>query len=186
MSVVTNVKSLSIEEYLDGEERCEVRHEYINGVIYAMVGASIGHNLLSGTLFSMLHQHLRATPCLVFQSDMKVRLDQVFYYPDIVVSCDEPNFDKHYLTNPILIVEVLSPSTEAKDRLEKRVAYSRLPSVQEYILISQEKLHIEVFRRNSDEWLLETYSHGDTVNMASVAFSTPIERIYQDLIGHTI
>jgi len=179
MSVVTKLERITVDEYLDGEERGDVRHEYVDGVIYAMVGASVRHNLITGGLFSLLHRNLQGSPCHVFQSDMKIRVDQVFYYPDIVVTCGELDPAARYLSEPVLIAEVLSPSTEAKDRLEKMVSYQSLPSLKEYLLVAQDQVHVEVVRRVDGGWQIEICSYGDRLNLESVALDVPVEAIYE-------
>jgi Uma2 family endonuclease len=161
MSVVTKQTPLSIEDYLNGELASDVRHEYVSGAIYAMVGASTRHNLLCVSLTTALQNHLGNSDCHTFQSDMKVRVNDIFYYPDIVVVCDKVDLASYYQTNPILIIEVLSETTEAKDRLEKRVVYQRMPSLKEYVLVSQDKVNIEIYRRNNNEWELEIFNQYD-------------------------
>ena len=183
MSVVSKLERITVDEYLDGEERGDVRHEYVDGVIYAMVGASVRHNLITGGLFSLLYRQLRGSSCYVFQSDMKVRVDQAFYYPDIVVTCGDLDPGARYLSDPVLIAEVLSPSTEAKDRLEKMVSYQSLPSLKEYLLVAQDKVLVEILRRIDTGWQIETCSYGDRLNLESVGVDAPVEAIYEDVMG---
>jgi len=186
MSVVNKLERITVDEYLDGEERGDVRHEYVDGVIYAMVGASVRHNMITGALFSLLHRNLRGSPCHVFQSDMKVRVGQVFYYPDIVMTCSELDLEARYLSTPILIAEVLSPSTEARDRLEKMVSYQSLPSLKEYLLVAQDKVHVEVMRRVDMGWRIEICSYGDRLNLESAELDVPVETIYEDVMGQIL
>ncbi len=138
MSVVEKLRFLDVEEYLRNELRAEVRHELVRGAVYAMVGSSNAHNLIAGSLYARLRQQLKGSSCGVYMSDMKVRVADDFFYPDVVVSCQpqEPAF--YYVTEPTLIIEVLSPSTEARDRLDKPVAYQGLKSLQEYALVAQD------------------------------------------------
>ena len=123
MSTLRKLEVLSVEDYLEGEKGADCRHEYVRGAVRAMVGASVKHNLLTGSLAAAFRAHLRGTPCHVFQSDMKVRIGEVFYYPDLMITCGRLALSAYFQTAPTLIVEVLSQSTEAQDRLEKRVAY---------------------------------------------------------------
>ena len=183
MSTVQRLEPITITEYLDGEEASDIRHEYVGGVTYAMVGASVRHNLITGAIFAAIRNHLRGSACQVFQSDMKVQLDQVFYYPDVVVSCEENEQDARFLDGPKLVVEVLSPSTEAKDRLEKLVAYRSINTVDEYVLVSQNKIQIEIYRRIDNDWQLETCTDGDVVELASISLVIPIRTIYEDVLG---
>jgi len=123
MASVRNIEWLGVEDYLVGEQAAEVRHEYVAGAVYAMVGSTARHNLLALGLAARLHAHLSGSPCKTFISDMKVRSADAFYYPDVVVTCQPVAPDAVYLTEPTMIVEVLSESTDARDRLEKWTAY---------------------------------------------------------------
>ena len=131
---------ISITDYLEGELISEVKHEYINGDVYAMAGSKRAHNIVAGNVFASLHSFLRDTPCRVFPSDMKVGIqtatEDFFYYPDLHASCEKTDND-HFNTEPKLIIEVLSDSTERKDRAEKFYNYRKLASLQEYVLIAQ-------------------------------------------------
>ena len=127
MGIVKKVERISIDDYLRLEERGEQRHEYVNGMIYAMVGGTARHNVIATAISSALREHLRGTPCTVFMSDMKVQVGDVFYYPDVMAVCEPVDPDSLFQTRPVLLVEVLSGSTESKDRLEKLVAYQSIP-----------------------------------------------------------
>ena len=179
MSKLEKLDYISIDEYLSGEKTAEVRHEYIDGAVYAMVGASTAHNLLAGTLSALFRKHLAdsGVSCHVFQSDMKVKVEKGFYYPDIMIACDDINLESYYLSSPKLIVEVLSKSTEAKDRLEKRVAYQRIANLQEYVLISQSEFKLEIIRRTESSWIQETYNKNEIVNFKSIGLDVDIGTI---------
>jgi Uma2 family endonuclease len=181
MSVVQRNVQISVEEYLEGEKSAQVKHEYVRGRIYAMVGTSRIHNRLSLALASGLRNHLIHGECEVFISDMKVRIGDIFYYPDVVVTCSKTDTDPYFCTEPILIVEVLSPGTEALDRLDKRLAYQSLSSLKEYILVSQDKPQIQAYRRAGANWDLETYGEGDVINFASVDLEFAIGELYRDV-----
>lgn len=183
MSTKVKINLLSEEEYLQGELHSEVRHEYIQGYVYAMVGASKRHNLIAINLLTSLRSHLKSSPCKVYFSDVKVKISDVFYYPDLFVSCSENKLSAYYETDPIIVVKVLSPSTEAKDRFEKRLVYKRLESLQEYVLVEQDKTQIDVYRRESDGWMVEHYAIGDHISFESIGYRTPIENIYSDVIN---
>jgi Uma2 family endonuclease len=180
VSVVQKRVSIAPEEYLAGEQHSEVKHEYVAGHLYAMVGASEPHNQVALNLATALKAHLRGGPCRVFISDMKVRVDDIFYYPDVFVSCDRADDHLYYKTRPVLVVEVVSPSTEPRDTLEKRVAYQSLASVQEYVLAAQDRIEVKVYRRAADGWDLEVATPGDRVRLASVGLELPVEQIYED------
>lgn len=184
MSVKIRVHPLNAEEYLEGELHSEVKHELVGGQAYAMVGASNIHNLIAGAVFAALRQHLKGSPCRTFMSDMKVRQGDNFYYPDLVVTCQPATGIYYYVTDPVLIAEVLSPTTERQDRLEKRLAYQHLPTLREYVLIAQDKIQAEVHRRIEDGWEIERYSEGDKLRFDSVDLTLPLSEIYQDAM-HT-
>jgi Uma2 family endonuclease len=148
------------------------------------VGASGLHNLLALSFATGLRQHLRGSTCRVFMSDMKVRVRDAFYYPDLVVVCGPIDAGAYYQTAPTLIVEILSESTEARDRLEKRLAYQSLESLEEYVLVAQDRMRIEVYRRVEDGWQIETYSHGDRVRFTSVGYEAAIEQLYEDVMNY--
>lgn len=181
MSIVEKIAYLSVEQYLKGELTSDIRHEYLNGDTFAMVGASVLHNLLASGLNNVLTQHLSNTTCRVFQSDMKVQADNAFYYPDIVISCDEIDPKSYFLTNPVLIVEILSESTKARDCFEKRFAYQSLHGLQEYVLVAQNKFRIEIYRRVEQGWELETYLDDDVVELKSINYKNKIEVIYANV-----
>ncbi len=185
MGLVQRISCTSVDDYLEGEKAANVRHEYVAGAVYAMAGANVLHNLLTLSLATAFRAHLRASPCHVFVSDMKVRVDDAFYYPDLVVVCGPVDPRAYYQTAPKLIVEVLSDSTEARDRLEKRLAYQKIESLEEYVLASADRMKIEVFRREEAGWQIETFADGDLVRFASVGLELPIEQIYEDLLRTT-
>ena len=183
MSIVIKVERISVDDYLRSEERGEERHEYVNGVIYAMVGGTARHNMINGTISSLLRAHLRGSPCTVFMSDMKVRAGDVFYYPDVMVVCEKVDPDSLYQTDPVLLIEILSKSTESKDRLEKLVAYQSMPSVKEYVLVSQDKVSIDIYRRYDDGWQMESLSYGDRIKLESIHYEDDAEAFYEDVLA---
>jgi len=176
---------ISVDDYIQGEQVSEVRHEYIGGQVYAMSGGSEAHNVLSGNLYSAIRQHFRGKPCKIFMADMKLRLniaeDDIFYYPDLLVTCDPSDNEKYFKSQPVVLVEVLSPSTERVDRREKFLSYQRLPSLLEYILVDQEKMAVTLFRRNN-EWKPEHLSEGDTLTLPSIDFALSLAEIYEDVL----
>lgn len=186
MGTATQPDYITPSEYLLGEsDRSDgIRYEYVNGKVYAMAGASRNHNRLCGKLFNRLFNHLEGSPCEVFQSDMKVGIstqdERYFYYPDIQVSCEEEN-DQYYNRSPCLIIEVLSTSTARTDRTEKLHAYQQIPSLQEYLLCSQDSPSIERHRRDND-WSTEYFSGGDIITLRSVGMELQVDDIYEFLI----
>lgn len=178
---------LSVEGYLAAEQESDVKHEYVNGYVYAMVGASRRHNLLNVTLITLFKMHLAGTGCSVYASDMKVRAgsktDHIFFYPDVMVSCNHNNQNRYIEEEPKLIVEVLSPRTEKYDRLGKLDAYTKIPTLEEYLLVDQEDMKIDLYRRDGDQWLLTRYGEGETLHLASIDYSVAVSTVYQDVLG---
>ncbi|PPD33273.1 MAG: hypothetical protein CTY19_08245 [Methylomonas sp.] len=180
MAVNTAESYLSEADYLAGEQDGEIRHELVDGQAYAMTGASDYHNKLSGNIVFELMKGLRAkgSPCTVYVNDMKVKVKQNFYYPDVMVVCN-PNdkVNNYYKTQPSMIVEVLSPSTRRFDKTHKRVTYQTLESLQEYVLVDQERAEIEVFTRQSG-WQADYFYPGDTIHFQSIEVAVAVEDIY--------
>lgn len=176
---------ISPEEYLEGEKINPIKHEYRQGKVYAMSGASKAHDAIAGNLFAMLRSHVRGKGCRVYTPDMKVKVEavDVFYYPDVKVTCDARDKDEVYFKRyPCLVVEVLSPKTQAFDRGEKFADYRLIETLKEYVLISQERMTVECFGRNAEgDWELYTYGPGEEVHLASVDFRCPIAEIYEDV-----
>jgi Uma2 family endonuclease len=179
MSTLKRNVNLTPEEYIEAEQYGPIRHELVGGRLYAMVGASRAHNLIAGNLHAALHAHLAGKNCQVFISDMKVRVGEDFYYPDVVVECDASDPDPYYCREPRLIVEVLFASTEKWDMITKRVAYQSLSSLQEYVVVAQDRREMQVYRRAGDTWDVETYAQGDAVWVASVGLSLPMAAVYE-------
>ncbi|MBW4492719.1 MAG: Uma2 family endonuclease [Oscillatoria princeps RMCB-10] len=175
---------LSFAEYVEFEKNSPIRHEYVGGQVFAMTGSSQEHNLIAGNIHARLHPHLRGSSCRVFMSDMKVRIEaaNTGYYPDVMVVCDPQDRDRYVKTSPTLIVEVLSPSTESTDRREKLLNYQKLPSLQEYILVSQEEIKIEIYRKDPQgNWTLETLGKDDQLRFESVGLTVTLAEIYEDV-----
>ncbi|MHB9021011.1 MAG: Uma2 family endonuclease [Halothiobacillus sp.] len=174
---------LSVADYLTGEQHSELRHEYIDGQVYAMGGASDRHGLIAMSFSLLLGPKAREKKCQLFIADMKVRLNisgkDIFYYPDLLLSCDPADRESHYRQNPCLMIEVLSDGTERIDRREKMLAYQTLPSLQEYVLVAQDYAQIEIYRRRAD-WLPETYNEGE-FTLECLDLTTPVAEVYQDV-----
>lgn len=171
---------LSEAEYLAGEQDGQIRHELIAGQPYAMTGESDIHNKLSGNFFAELRNALKRgnSPCSIYINDMKVKVKHDFYYPDVMVSCNhEDNISNYYETQPVLIAEVLPPSTRRFDKTHKRQMYQTLESLQEYLLIDQERAEIEVFNRKSG-WQAEYFYPGDSIHFQSIDVTVAVEDIY--------
>ena len=183
MSAVPKIEAdLTPEEYLAGELLSEVRHEYISGRVYAMAGTSVNHNHIATNFLVELGIHLRGKKCAPFMNDMKVRIrearDESYYYPDVMVNCDPAGQQTYFCDTPALIVEVLSPSTEAIDRREKLTAYRRIPSLHTYILAEQEKREVTIYRRLPEGWEKTILTGADTLTVPELEFSTTLDAIY--------
>ncbi|WP_373530625.1 Uma2 family endonuclease [Nostoc sp.] len=177
---------ISPEEYLEGEKVSQIKHEYIDGQVYAMAGASDAHVTVVGNLFILLRNHLRGSDCRVYMLDMKAQIDVInrYFYPDMMVTCDTRDREFEYFKcYPSLIIEVLSESTEGFDRGKKFASYRHLESLQEYVLISPQQMSVECFRRNEEgQWVLYLYEKGEEVHLASVDFRCAIAEIYEDVL----
>ena len=183
MTAVEKPQLLNVAEYLEGEQHSEVRHEYIGGLVYPMAGASDEHNTISLNLASAILVHLRGKSCRVFMADSKVRLqtdaDDIFYYPDLMVACDPRDTNRFFKKYPCVQVEVLSESTERIDRREKFLSYTQTETLEEYILVAQDKMEVTLYRR-ANQWhpeILKTATQ--SLPLASIDFSIPLASIYE-------
>jgi Uma2 family endonuclease len=186
MVAVPDGQYLTPQNYLDWEEQQSIKYEYIDGEVFAMTGGTIPHNDLAVNLTTALKNHLQRKGCKVSMADAKVGVSErgPFHYPDVMVTCDERDRRAiRVIYYPCLIFEVLSPSTEAKDRGKKFQNYRRISTLKEYVLISSEQKVIECFRLNEKGvWELYSYLEGDEVELKSVDFRCPIELVYEDVI----
>ena len=180
---------LTPEEYITLERKAipdaeTVRSEYINGEIINMPGASFAHNLVTANISAMLHAGLRGSGCAVFANDMRISIPTAksYFYPDVGVVCEEPRFEDDIfdtLLNPIVVVEVLSPSTEAYDRGEKFAHYRQLPSLQEYVLVSQDQIRVDHYLRQEKQWIFtDIGKHDEILQLPSIQCELPLQEIY--------
>ncbi len=174
------------DEYLEMEEKSEIKHEYIDGYVYAMAGANDPHVTIAGNAFTMIRSHLRGSGCRVYFSDMKARIDSLnrFYYPDVMVTCDPRDTQtQNHKSFPKLIIEVLSKSTEGFDRGDKFADYQQLESLEEYVLINTKRQRIESFRRTQDGlWILQSYScEQENFRLSSIDFEGKFVDLYEDV-----
>lgn len=178
---------LTTEDYLQIEAESLIKHEYINGDVYAMAGASDTHVTIALNLASLLRSHVRGSGCRVYIADMKVRIEarNCFYYPDVMATCDPLDYEtSNYKRFPKLIVEVLSGSTEAFERGDKFANYQILESLEEYVLINTRHQRVECFRRNADGlWVLQYYTpETHRFELHSVNFSDTLAALYEDVV----
>jgi len=174
------------EEYLEIERLSPIKHEYRQGQLLAMAGASKAHVIITGNLSALLVNHLRGTNCISYAVDMKVRLPSLnlFYYSDLAVTCDERDrsSNEDFIRYPKLIVEILSDSTEAFDRGDKFADYKTITALSEYVLIHQKQILVERFQRqNHNLWIPQIYRAGDTVEFTSISFTCAIETLYENI-----
>lgn len=175
---------ISVEDYLEGELISPVRHEYVGGEVYAMAGASDRHNRITVNMFSLLDSHLEDSECEVFVLDLKLKANEdTFYYPDVFVACDQNPVSEFYREEPVLVIEVASPSTRQIDRREKLKVYQSIPSVKEYVTVEQDKTRIELHRRQADgTWITYFYNENDLdeiIEFQSVRLKTRLDEIYR-------
>lgn len=173
------------EEYLQLEQESDIKHEYRQGLVFAMAGAKKAHVIIAGNLSGLLFGHLRGKrECSVYASDIKVKFleGSAFYYPDVTVTCDPRDQTENslFIQHPKLIIEVLSNSTAAFDRGDKFEDYKSIPELEEYVLVHQKQMLVERFwRRAENLWVAQTYSQGSAIELVSVGFSCPIEFLYE-------
>ena len=185
MAYPATAQQMSAQEFLDWEEKQLEKHEFIHGEIFAMVGVTRRHAIVAGNLFSWLMQRLRGTRCRVYMADMKLKLADAdaFFYPDVFVTCSEADHQaERYMTEPRLIVEILSESTEAYDRGEKFEQYRQFPSLLEYALINPLKRKVEIFRRDAtDHWVLYEYGGDELIFFSSLELTIESAVLYENV-----
>ena len=185
MSSIAARTYLTPEEYIAAERKATLKSEYLSGEIVAMSGASDTHNLITMNVSAGLYNQLAERGCRVYASDMRVGIGAgvSYFYPDIAVTCDRPRFEDDaldILTNPQVIIEVLSTSTESYDRGEKFAHYRQLESLQEYILISQDRVRVEHYLRQGKQWLLSEFrTLEDVLLLVSIGAELPLHQIYR-------
>jgi Uma2 family endonuclease len=186
MQTALNREYITVDDYLAGEEISQVKHEYSAGAVYAMAGATREHNRIAGNVYSAFGQHLRSGPCQAFISDVKLRFDamgdEVFYYPDVMVGCDPRDTDHLYLRYPKVLVEVSPESTERLDRGEKRLAYQTIETLQEYVIVAQDRPEITIFRR-ANKWAPELVAGlSESVWLKSIDLTLAVSAIYEGVL----
>ncbi|MEM6598520.1 MAG: Uma2 family endonuclease [Cyanobacteria bacterium P01_C01_bin.69] len=184
MIALQSPQRMTVEAYLDWEPRQELRYEFVDGEVFAMAGGTIAHNDIAVNLLSALRPHLRKQGCRINIADAKVNVTHTRYrYSDLVVTCDERDKTAtDAILYPKLIVEVLSAGTEALDRGDKLKEYCRLPTLEEYVLVSATQISIEIYRRTQGRfWLYTAYQLRDKVKLESVDFEFPVTLAYEDI-----
>ncbi|MFN5955987.1 MAG: Uma2 family endonuclease [Dolichospermum sp.] len=186
MAVKDKFPKLTPEEYFVWEEKQLLRHEYLNGEIYAMGGGTQNHGRIASNIIFIVKGHLRAGGCQVGNSDCRVNILETndYVYPDVSVTCeDSDRTATQAIQYPCLIVEVLSPSTANYDRGDKFRLYRRNPRLQDYVLVDAEKIAIDLYRKNDrGNWEIFNYQSGDNIELRSINLSFPIESVYEDIV----
>lgn len=177
-AILKTAPFISIEDYLAYELTADSKHEYIDGAIYAMAGASKNHQSIVGNVLAETHQYLKNTRYRSFSSNVKIKVGNAFFYPDVMVVCEDKTDNPYYTESTLLVVEVLSKSTRRNDETIKRTAYQSIPSVMEYVLIEQDFVDVEVCRRSS-AWVSNHYFLGDEVRFESIDLTLPVSEIYR-------
>lgn len=185
MSVPAHRRHHTLAEYLEVEELSPaVKHELVGGEIFAMAGGTIEHAALSTAISALLVARLRGGPCRAYSSDLRIRIREanVATYADVTVVCGAVERDPEsptHATNPRVVVEVLSPSTESYDRGEKRLYYQQLPSLHEYVLVSQDRRRVELWRRDGAAWAASIHEAGAQVPLTSLGIALDVDEIYE-------
>ncbi len=173
---------IDVEDYLTLDNTSKTaRYEYLDGALRMLAGGSPDHAIISNNVSGMLYSWLRKRPCIVYSSDVRFRLSESCYvYPDVTVSCDSRDRGKKdNIQYPCLVVEVLSPSTQAVDRGEKLGYYLECPTLEEYILIGSQRKSVEIYHREEDSWRLRIYKPGSTIHLKSVNLEIAFDDIYE-------
>lgn len=173
------------EEYLAGEQQANERHDYVDGQVYAMAGASKQHNRIARNFITNLSVAADHSGCDIFFSDIKVRSESYksYYYPDIVLSCEDDNENDFYLENPCLIVEITSASTMRKDYLEKALSYQSIDSLKAYLIVSQDKPQVDMLLRSTEDiWNLKQFnSLDDVLELPCLDTTLTLEAVYSGI-----
>lgn len=176
---------MTAEEYLAWDAGQTEKTEFIAGEVFAMAGGEDRNATVAGNLYIALRQHLGGSPCRVYGSDVKLRVEAAdcFFYPDLMVTCSAADLtDRLIKREPVLVAEVPSPSTGAFDRGDKFAAYRQLPSLREYLLVDVDRQRCDLFRKGADGlWVLHPSEAGQAVHLASVELSVPPEALWADL-----
>lgn len=183
----------SFDEYVELEGAATTKHEFLDGEVWAMAGGSPTHAAVAASLIRMLGEALRGRPWRVFTSDLRIRVREtgLATYPDASVVCGAIEVDPddprgHSVSNPIVLVEVLSPSTEDYDRGEKLAHYKRIPSLREIVLVAHDDPRIDVWRRLDDRWTLRSFRTGEAVVLESLAIALSVADVYFDPLARPV
>jgi len=186
MKEFKKLELMSADQYLASERTSGVRREFVNGLVYAMTDANQKHNVIAGNLYRALGDHFDGKPCLAFIESFKVRIQSAncFYYPDVVIACSGLSDESDYTEEPVLIAEVLSPSTANVDRREKLNNYLSISSLQEYLIVHQKHKRVEVYQRSeTGVWSLTEFISGEILTLCATtgeALEFDVDRLYRN------
>ncbi len=176
---------MSVKEYLELEENSpDNRYEYLDGYVYMMSGGSANHAAIGGNIYTLLKQALRGGVCRVYNSDVRVRIsDKYYFHPDVTVTCDpRDRGNAALIQSPRLVVEVLSPSTEAYDRGRKLQCYLAYPTIEEYVLVDSRLMRVEIYRKEHGRWIYDAFEADEEVKLSSLDVHFMVAEIYEDVI----
>ncbi len=182
MTTTAAIPFMSVEEYLNTENASVIKHEYLDGEVFSMAGASDAHVTIAGNVFSLIRTHLRGSDCRAYIADMRLRVEATncFFYPDVFVTCTAADAQQPYIKQqPLVIIEVLSPSTDAYDRGVKFAHYRQLENLLEYVLIDSQRQLIDLFQRQTAGWLFQSFTAGATLHLSSIDWRAAVEAIYE-------
>lgn len=174
----TPVQKLTEQEYLKSEPYSEIRHEYIDGYAYEMADSKFSHHYIKNNLSFALWDYLKGKTCIALASGFRVKVGSNYFYPDIVVDCSNLSGDSIFTENPTAIVEIIAKATRKTDKVIKRYAYTSIPTLKEYMLVEQDFVEVELWRRHGQHWELSVYYLGDSITFESIALTLTVEDIY--------
>jgi len=181
-----NYPRFTPEEYFAWEEQQQVKHEYLNGEVYAMSGGSLNHSAIAANFIRLLGNHLNGRDCRLLTSDARVNVleSSDYIYPDASVTCDQRDRSStQSISHPCLIVEVLSPSTELYDRTKKFKLYQRSNVLEDYVMVSSTEVAIDLYRKDDrDEWRIISYGAGDSIELKSINLTFAIEQLFEGIV----
>ena len=176
---------MTADEFMAWDATQTIKHEYVDGELFAMAGADKAHVTLTGNVYTALRQHLRGSPCRTYMLDTKLRVEAAncYFYPDVLVTCSkEDAAERAIVREPVLVVEVLSPSTAGYDRGDKFAAYRRLTSLRGYVLIDPESRRCDVYRRGDNGlWVLHPFEEGQALELACVELDIPAADLWDEV-----
>lgn len=192
MGALPVLTGMTVEEYLAFEEKSEEKHEFYGGEVFAMAGAGLNHNVIAGNCIADINHFLRGKDCIVTPGDLRIQIESLnlFTYPDISIICGKPEFyqnRKDSVTNPVVLIEVISPSTDDYDHNKKFAFYRLIPSLQEYILISSTDIHVEIYRKQSTfKWEFTEYrTAAELFTIESVGLTLQVADLYRNVTFET-